>query len=561
MMDLKNEVKLFCKKAEDRLRNASKRELFADAFIMAALLLLGFYVNRGIIIKGLYMDDLYMWSCYGEQSFFEYVFPIRTSTRFRPVYWLLAYLEMGLIGTHIELFVPINIIANTACAILIYFFAKRLSGLRYFGFAAGILYLSSRFSYYQIGQALGLMETEATFMALLILFLLYLSLTDTREMRESTKNGWPAAKRFRQALFLYFLLAFVHERYLSLLPLFFMVLAFKLYKNRELGFRQKRSLFLEPVLVFFVIFVIRKLAIGSAIPAGTGGTEVTDTFNVLEALKFAVSQVFYIFGVNAGPEHLNGVTWADTAVWVKVLVKISALLLAIIVFEYLLSLCLRFFGKKSCDREKLLEYLKISSLFVMFIAMCIGCSSVTIRVEMRWIYVSYGAALLFCAYMAGVIRETYGSSDGRLSKGIPEAMADRLPAVLISIVFSAYALLGLGTDSYYRSFFPKLYFWPNQLRMNSLSEETYEKYGDDIFGRDIYILENSYEMSDFYKDTFFKTFDPERKAEGTQVHFADSIEDIPEDKLVAGKVLIIKEIPEENAYLDITDEVINGEPE
>lgn len=561
MMDLKNEVKLFCKKAEDKLRNASKRELFADAFIMAALLLFGFYVNKGIIIKGLYMDDLYMWSCYGEQSFFEYVFPIRTSTRFRPAYWLLAYLEMGLIGTHIELFVPINIIANTVCAILIYFFAKRLSGLRYFGFAAGILYLSSRFSYYQIGQALGLMETEATFMALTILFLLYLSLTDPREMRESTKNGRPLAKRFRQALFVYFLLAFVHERYLSLLPLFFMVLAFKLYKNRELGFRQKRCLFLEPVLVFAVIFVIRKLAIGSAIPAGTGGTEVTDTFNVLEALKFAVSQVFYIFGVNAGPEHLNGVTWTDTAVWVKVFVKISALLLAIIVFEYLLSLCLRFFGKKSCDREKFSEYLKISSLFVMFIAMCIGCSSVTIRVEMRWIYVSYGAALLFCAYMAGVIRETYGSSEGGLSKEIPETIADRLPAVLISIVFSAYALLGLGTDSYYRSFFPKLYFWPDQLRMNSLSEETYEKYGDDIFGRDIYILENSYEMSDFYKDTFFKTFDPERKAEGTQVHFADSIEDIPEDRLVAGKVLIIKEIPEENAYLDITDEVINGEPE
>ena len=139
MMYLKNEVKLFCKKAEDRLRNASKRELFADAFIMAALLLFGFYVNKGIIIKGLYMDDLYMWSCYGEQSFFEYVFPIRTSTRFRPAYWLLAYLEMGLIGTHIELFVPINIIANTVCAILIYFFAKKLSGLRYFGFAAGIL--------------------------------------------------------------------------------------------------------------------------------------------------------------------------------------------------------------------------------------------------------------------------------------------------------------------------------------------------------------------------------------------------------------------------------------
>lgn len=37
-----------------------------------AVLLLGsfaFFINQGIEIKGLYMDDLYLWSCYGEQSF------------------------------------------------------------------------------------------------------------------------------------------------------------------------------------------------------------------------------------------------------------------------------------------------------------------------------------------------------------------------------------------------------------------------------------------------------------------------------------------------------------
>ena len=548
-------------KIKINIKDCDKGSQALDLILIIALLFFGFYVNRGIIIKGLYMDDLYMWSCYGEQSFFEYVFPIGTSTRFRPAYWLLAYLEMGLIGTHIELFVPVNIIANTIVAILIYFFAKRLSGLRFFGLTAGILYLSSRFSYYQIGQALGLMETEATFMALLILYLLFLSLEGQEEMRARSKKGRVKAGHFRAALLVYFLLAFVHERYISLLPLFFLVLIFKTAKNGDLSFREKRDLFLEPALVFFVIFIIRKLAIGTAIPAGTGGTEVTDTFNVAEALSFAVSQVFYIFGVNAGPEHLNGVTWADTPVNIKVFVKLGALILSVIVFEYLLSLFLRFRGRKE-DREKFFEYVKNSLLFILFIAMCIGCSSVTIRVEMRWIYVSYGGALLLCAYMAGIIRETFDSGDETsVFFGFPANIWKKAVSLLLCLLFFAYAMLTLSNDSFYRSCFPKLYFWPDQLRMNSLTEQTYEKYGEDIFGRDIYILENSYGMSDFYGDTFFKTFDPERKAEGTEVHFVDSTEDIPEEKIRSGNILVIKEIPEENAYLDITEEVTDGKSE
>ena len=549
-------------KIKTDIKGCDKRSAALDLILIIALFFFGFYVNRGIIIKGLYMDDLYMWSCYGEQSFFEYVFPIGTSTRFRPAYWLLAYLEMGLIGTHIELFVPVNIIANTIVAILIYFFAKRLSGLRFFGLTAGILYLSSRFSYYQIGQALGLMETEATFMALLILYLLFLSLEGQEEMRARSKKGRVKAGHFRAALLVYFLLAFVHERYISLLPLFFLVLIFKTAKNGDLSFREKRDLFLEPALVFFVIFIIRKLAIGTAIPAGTGGTEVTDTFNVAEALSFAVSQVFYIFGVNAGPEHLNGVTWADTPVNIKVFVKLGALILSVIVFEYLLSLFLRFRGGKGEDREKFFEYVKNSLLFLLFIAMCIGCSSVTIRVEMRWIYVSYGGALLLCAYMAGIIRETFDSgAETSVFFGFPANIWKKAVSLLLCLLFFAYAMLTLSNDSFYRSCFPKLYFWPDQLRMNSLTEQTYEKYGEDIFGRDIYILENSYGMSDFYGDTFFKTFDPERKAEGTEVHFVDSTEDIPEEKIRSGNILVIKEIPEENAYLDITEEVTDGKSE
>ena len=37
-----------------------KDEIIAAGLLMA----FAFFINRGIEIKGLYMDDLYLWSCY-----------------------------------------------------------------------------------------------------------------------------------------------------------------------------------------------------------------------------------------------------------------------------------------------------------------------------------------------------------------------------------------------------------------------------------------------------------------------------------------------------------------
>lgn len=44
--------------------------------LLVAFLLIGFafWINRDVEIKGLYMDDLYLWSCYGEQSFWNMCF-------------------------------------------------------------------------------------------------------------------------------------------------------------------------------------------------------------------------------------------------------------------------------------------------------------------------------------------------------------------------------------------------------------------------------------------------------------------------------------------------------
>ena len=87
--------------------------------IFAVLLGFGFFINREVELKGLYMDDLYLWSCYGEQSFMEYVFPMGGS-RFRFVFYLASWLELLFLGGHVEWMAPFNILLNSLIAFSIY---------------------------------------------------------------------------------------------------------------------------------------------------------------------------------------------------------------------------------------------------------------------------------------------------------------------------------------------------------------------------------------------------------------------------------------------------------
>ena len=80
--------------AKDRIKfrigfsRMEKKYEWKDHLIFMGLLFgLAVWVNRGIEIKGLYMDDLYFWSCYGEQSFLQYVFPMGSTVSASFIIW------------------------------------------------------------------------------------------------------------------------------------------------------------------------------------------------------------------------------------------------------------------------------------------------------------------------------------------------------------------------------------------------------------------------------------------------------------------------------------------
>ena len=93
-------------------------------------------------------------------------------------------------------------------------------------------------------------------------------------------------------------------------------------------------------------------------------------------------------------------------------------------------------------KERKFSMLFNTMLFIGFIALNIASSSVTIRVEMRWIYVSLAGALLFLSYIYG-----------ELTEGVKkELYLKRLYPW--GILFALYVLLMLPAELFYRSCYP-----------------------------------------------------------------------------------------------------------
>ena len=590
-------------KVEERKNKGMQILYFAVSFLL--IMGFAFYVNRHIHIKALYMDDLYLFSFFREQDFFTFSFPIGNAVRFRPVYWALSYIEMVFVGNDPNRYWYFNVALNGLLACFLCYFSWVVSkGKKLIPLFLSVVFLSAHFAYYQIAQALGILETLALGFSLLTLYFLYQELNEEKHFLRNLV--------FSHLFF--FLLVFTHERYIALLPLFYVPLLFRgragkakiltggkneghqgqtdrdragqdtveaERKEREQKEKKKKMFFFTshlpyilPLAQAFLFYAIRKFAIGSFVPKGTGGTEVSESFKLGEALQNAFAEVYYIFGFQKGPEHLNGIPWEKVSPDIRKLVYASIAVLAFTVMLSLIFALVRIFktekntgnsigvstdgitgtntesrtksstesnAESSAGKEqkrlklaRLRTFIGNNILFLLFIAMCIGSSSVTIRVEMRWVYVSFAASLLYFSYLLGV---------------------SRLP--LGTLFCLAFICLRLPVERYYRSYFPQIYFWEDQDRMNSLAEQTIEKYGrGGVLGKQVYILENKYKMSKFYGDTFFQVFDEDFSGHGTKIHFIQDLTRLPKDASRKNS-LVLEEVPEQRAYRDITGEVFH----
>lgn len=525
-----------------KIKKVTKNKVQMVLPALFALILIGFFVNRNIQIRGLYGDDLYLWSFYGEDSFWKFTFPESTKGNFRPFYWAMSYLEFMIVGRHVNYYSAFNTVFNIIISFVVYFFALDLTKIcekrdgesfsgEMISFFVAAMYLGSHFAAYQIGQVLGLLESLGLLLAIIVLWLLY-------RFSEYGESFY-----YYGGCFTYFLVMFTHERYIALFPLFCLVLLLRSIKCKAEGIKGRCiSKLMIPVMELLFFFGVRVLVAGQAMPAGTAGTDVTDTFSIGQAFMYAIQQVQYVFGVNVGESYLNGITWSETPLWLHICVYISwALILA------MLGIYASQIRKHPADIREIFQNL----LFIVFIALCIGCSSITIRLEIRWIYVSYTAALLYICYMFGRIdmRTAYGMSNGTKRRSGTRAVSSAF-----ALLFFFYCCLMIPVEQLYRSCFRNIFFMTELDRVNSLADETIGKYKDFLGVRQTYIFYNSFGMTDFYGEYFYKPYDPEKTGQGSELHYINDISELPKDAVYENSVVLL-ETSDRRGYIDITDQV------
>ena len=532
------------------MKNKALKNVLAIVLIFAIFYAITYLINSNITIRGLYKDDLASWSWFPGLSFYDFAIKFYDSaTRYRPVFYALEYIEYYIVGTHVKWFTYINVFLNSIIATFVYKFAKKNSNSNFIAFAVSMCYIISHFSYYQITQVIGILETYSQLFALIVLYLCIIYIENNNH------NNLKLSFLF----ILYFLASFTHERYMFLAVPIFFALTCNYILNKSNN-KKVLTTYIIFILEIALIIYIRILSTGKFIPSGTGGTEVNETFNLIEALTFSINQVLFIFGINIGPEHLVGMPYNNTSIPIRILLFISIIILLSIILVYILSKA-KYIKKSINNNTSLLYYLYKDILYIGFIMLAIGSSSVTIRVEMRFVYVSFTASMLYLAHMLGEIKiysnDFTHKSDNYLNTDILyniKHITKKKCLLIIYILFICFFLSRNYVEFCYRKTYPKIHCVTDLLRVNSLADLTVYKYGiDELKKKRVYILYNYYEWTAFYREYFYKIYD--KTNEGLTIGLINSPEDIPKDFDKNNDILLFEDIAN-YGYQDITQQFI-----
>ena len=524
--------------------------------VLSCLAFFCFYINRNIIMKALYMDDLYHWSWFRGLNLFDFAFKFYETSRYRPVFETIQYLIYMIVDTDPTKIIFINKIYNSLIALFIYHFIKKLNVGRIISLAFSILYLIAHYSYYQIGQGIGSLESSALFFSLVIL-LLCLKLSGVISKKNDNGFVFESSKGYLISIticiyLMYIIIAFTHERFLGLaLPIILAILFSKATNEKILSKRKIISLILL-ICEICLICYIRYIAIGKVMPAGTGGTYVENTFDLSTCINYCFRQVKFIFGINVGPDYLVGIEFENVANKYRIYTFISIALILSIVVIYLcvrVKIIIKNFIQKhknnisessfTSDNNELAEnvnnfkekkcrnYLASDLIFLTFIAMCIGASSVTIRIEMRFIYVSFTVAIIYLSYMCSYIFEIINN---------------KIIKFLFVLIMLIIVLFRIPIEMEYRSNYDKLYCFVDMKKANSIYDCTIGKYGlDDILkNKKIYIIKNYYDINEFYAEYLLKIYD--KKNVGNKIIIVDSIGDIPIEDIKYDTIVLYEDL-------------------
>ena len=458
------------------------------------------YFNRDVVIKALHLDDLHNLIEYmREPVLTNWILKYyETAMHYRPVFYVGLFSYFALIGTNVSRVLSINFVLCSILATVVYYLSRKLKIHRFLALLIVVLFSTINFLYYEIYQLIGFIEGYSMLFSLVILVLsIKLSYADDICFKRYSKL----------CLVFYLLLVFLHERYfpMLLLPL----IATKVNKLVDKKDKRVFNILYYAELIFF--FAIRYYHLRIIIPRGTDCTSLVDNFDLIRSFKFMYHQLMYLFGVNLGPEYLCGIDFVNTNDNIKIVIGTSAIIVLTIVSMYIYF---KTKNKKTTDDKNALttkdnnefDIKHIDLFFILYIFLCILQSSLTIRVELRWLLASFVGLIIYLSHMLMYIFIELGFNSSNIFK-----------RNIVFVIFLLFFSTRIVMNIYFKNNREKLFIINEQIVVNSLYENTVEKYGiEDIKNRTIYIA------TDYYR-----TIKPEELT-----HFFDQYDRIISDRQI-----------------------------
>lgn len=445
-------------------------DLSKDNLYLIILFIFNLFINNNIQLKMMYFDDYFTWNAFCQSTgFFNYIFST-DGNKFRPIYYALQYGLFELLGENIMLYKHFNVIFLTIISFVIYNIAKQITKNKFISFMISNLFVLSRFSYYSISLVLGTLESLALLWAILALYFMWKYLIQEIDYK----------KNYYISILFCGLAMFTHERYMTLSMLGVFVILLKNILPKKIFIKENIKLIILTIIPLLVNILYKQIFIGGHILEGSGGVPIGNSFDIVQIIKFFISGCLYMLGVNAGPAYLNGINYKDVPLYIQ-LINLSSILCLLIILGIYIR---RFIKSKYLNRR---QELQVLLLFLGFIGILILSASVTIRVEMRWLYTPYVGFLILIGYVSGILIEN-----------------NRIYAKKCYIIMIIFFILTISRELFYRENYSNLYYWKKQVLHNKLYEKTLESYGNNILDRQLILIggEEAFPDSKYLEDIF-----------------------------------------------------------
>lgn len=498
---------------ESRIRGWTTSQQNGAALAIASLVLLAL-INvlwfSGFGFRTIMGDDLYAWVYYNQHPSFQDLFFIADGGKYRPVLTAVLAVLFRTLSADYQRWVDFNVAFNFINVCLVFSLVRRFTrGGALLAFLAALLYVTSRFSYYNILQLYGIME------ALGILFLLLILHVAVDFMRRDSR--WPG---FVLAG-LYLLVTLTHERYIVLFPFLALLVLFKSGMARRsqvvlLG------LFCVPPLLNVIL---KSLVFHTTFLLGTGGQVIT--FDPVQVMKLIVQGLANMLWINAGPDYLSGINVAEMGPGARMLViLIAASLVAVIVLAVARILTLK-------DSEERRAELKGLALFVVLFLSLMLAASITIRQEYRWLYAPFVVCLVYFCHLLTTLP-------------IRAALRNSVLLVLVA--------LAVGADAYYKQHEGSVFFLYGENIADSTYDATMGHYGLGMRDRTVYV-EKTRDVEWVLGGTLFLT--PYLGANYQKIVWVDDLNAIDPHTIDPANSVFLRMDWSQNKMIDVTSQVLH----